>query len=89
MSNDESQASDHALRERIASLMRSNQQARKKPISEEELQQLKAAASRLDQKLHDTADAARQSLKGAAARLDQLLADIQAGKDVTRILKRK
>jgi len=88
MNSDESQAPDDALRQRIASLIRSNEQARKKPISDEELQKLKAAASRLDQKLQDATDADRQSLKGAAERLDQLLADIRDGKDVTRILKR-
>ena len=88
MNSDENQAPDDALRQRIASLIRSNEQARKKPISEEELQKLKAAASRLDQKLQDASDADHQSLKGAAERLAQLLADIRDGKDVTRILKR-
>ncbi len=86
---DDFKTPDPALRERIAKLIRSNEQAPRKPISEEELQKLKAAASRLDQKLQDTADANRQSLQGAAARLDQLLQDISAGKDITRILKRQ
>ena len=89
MPNDDGSSPEPALRERIAKLIRSNALARQKTISEEELQKLKAAASRLDQKLQDTRDADRQSLKDAAARLDQLLEDISAGKDVTKILKQK
>ena len=88
MPNDDASSPDPALRERIANLIRSNDQAPKKPISQEELQKLKAAASRLDQKLQDTVDADRHSLKNAAARLDQFLADIRAGKDLT-IRKRR
>ena len=89
MNNEDDQDRERKLRERIASLMRSNEQASKKPITSEERQKLKSAASRLDQMLRSTADADRQTLKGAAARLDQLLADIRKGKDVTAKLRRR
>ena len=87
MNHDDNQARERELRERIANLMRSNEQARKKPITSEEREKLKSAASRLDKMLESTAEADRQTLNGAAARLDQLLADIRKGKDVTAKLK--
>ena len=89
MHNEDNQDRERDLRERIASLMRSNEQARKKPITSEERQKLQSAASRLDRMLTSTADADREALKGAAARLDQLLADIRKGKDVTAKLQRR
>jgi uncharacterized protein len=89
MNNEDSQAVDRALRERIVSLIRANQQTAKKPITEEELQKSKAAASRLDRMLQDAADAERKALRSAASRLDQLLADIRGAKDVAKILKQK
>ncbi len=89
MNNAEGDLRERALRERIANLIRSNEQARKKPITEQEKQALLAAADRLQQKLSEATSAEREALKGAASRLDQLLADLRAGKDVTRILKRQ
>lgn len=89
MNNDDRQARDSALRERIVNLIRANQQApRKKPTPQEE-RTLKAAANRLDQMLQDAAEAERQALRNAAARLDQLLAGIRAAKDVAKIRKQK
>ena len=86
MSNGESE--DREVRERIASLIHATERSRA-PVSDDELQKLKAAASRLDQMLQATADADRQALGSAAARLDQLLADIRTGKDVTKYIKRR
>lgn len=88
MNNEDNQARDHAIREKIASQMRSIAKAPEKQITAEELQKLKRAASRLDQLLKVAADGNREALRAAAARLDQLLADIRAGKDVNHILKR-
>lgn len=82
MNNKDGQDPDRALRERILNLMRANERAPKKLISERELEKLKAAARRLDRMLQNAAVAERQALQSAAARLDQLLADIHAGKDV-------
>jgi hypothetical protein len=89
MNNEDNQSREPALRERIVSLIQANQRARKKPITDEELQKLKTAASRLDQMLNAAGDADRQALSSAAARLDQLLEDIRTGKDVTNDLKRR
>jgi hypothetical protein len=61
----------------------------KKPITDEEVQKLKAAAARLDQMLKAAVDADGQVLRIAMARLDQLLEDIATGKDVTYDLKRR
>ncbi len=89
MNKDDNAGREQELQERIANLMRANEQARKKPITIQERQTLKAAASRLDQLLNAGTNADRQSLQSAAARLDQLLADIRKGKDVTtRIMRR-
>lgn len=89
MNNENDQNRERDLRERIVSLMRANQQARKKPLTGEELQILNTAAMRLDQMLKAAADEDQQALKRAAARLDQLLNDIAAGKDITNDLKRR
>jgi hypothetical protein len=89
MNHEENKDRERDLRERIASLMRSNEQARKKPIMSEERQKLRSAANRLDQMLQSSADADRQVLKGAAVRLDQLLADIRKGKDISAKVKRR
>ena len=89
MNNDQNKDRERELRERIASLMRSNHQARRKPITAEERQKLKSAADHLDQMLQSAVDADRQALKGAAVRLGQLLADIRKGKDVSARLKRR
>jgi len=89
MNNENERGTEHDLQQRIVSLIRANGQALKKPITDEEVQNLKAAAGRLDQMLKAAVDADRQLLRSAAARLDQLLEDIAAGKDVTYDLKRR
>ncbi len=90
MNSDESQDADRALRERIVSLMKANEQARRKAVPEDERKKLKAAASRLDQMLKYAVDAETQTLSNAASRLDQMLSDIRKGKDITgRIRRRK
>jgi hypothetical protein len=83
MNNENEKGREHDLRQRIVSLIRANEQALKKPITDEEVQKLKAAAARLDQMLKAAVDADGQVLRSAAARLDQLLGDIAGGKDVT------
>lgn len=85
MSNDQ----DRELRERIANQMRATESARTAAATEQELEALKAAASRLDQLLKTGADADAQALRNAAARLDQILAGIGAGKDVTGEIKKR
>jgi hypothetical protein len=89
MNNENEKGREHDLRQRIVSLIRANGQALKKPITDEEVQRLKAAAARLDQMLKAAVDADGQVLRSAAARLDQLLEDIGTGKDVTDDLKRR
>ena len=89
MNNENEKGREHDLRQRIVSLIRANEQALKKPITDEEVQKLKAAAARLDQILKAAVDADGQVLRSAAARLDQLLEDIATGKDVTYDLKRR
>jgi len=89
MNSENDQARERDLRERIARLIRANQQARRKPLTDDERQKLNAAARRLDQMLKAAADEGQQLLKTAAVRLDQLLKDIAAGKDVTNNLKRR
>jgi hypothetical protein len=60
----------------------------KKPITDEEVQKLKAAAARSDQIMKAAVDADGQVLRSAAARLDQLFEDIATGRAVTYDLKR-
>lgn len=88
MDNEDKQNREHQLRERIVSLIRSNQRATKPSITKEELHTLQTAATHLDQILQSAANANEQALQSAAARLDQLLADIRTGKDVAQNLKR-
>lgn len=89
MNNENEKGGEPELRQRIASLLRANEQALKRPIMDEEALKLKAAAGRLDQMLKDTVDTDGQALRSAAARLDQLLKNIATGKDVSRDLKRR
>jgi len=89
MSHEDNQDREQDVRERIVSLMQATGQARKKRLGEEELQELKTAASRLDQMLRAAVDEDREALQSAAARLDQLLADLGTGKDVMHNLKRR
>jgi len=87
MSNEDNQ--DRELRERIANQLRATESARTAPATDQELQALKAAASRLDQLLKTGADADVQALRSAAARLDEILASIGRGKDVTGGIKQR
>lgn len=89
MDNENEKGGEVDLRQRIVSLIRANEQALRKPITDEEVQKLKAAAGRLDQILKAAVDTERQVLTSAAARLDQLLEGIATGKDVTNNLKRR
>jgi hypothetical protein len=89
MSHEDDQNRECDVKERISSQIRAAENAHGTPITDEELQKLKAAASRLDQMLKEAADADVQILKSAAARLDQLLANIGTGRDVTSGLKRR
>jgi len=87
MSSQNDQDRDRDVRERIASVLRENEQAAKKPIPHGELQNLRAAAARLEQLLSQAADADAEAMKVAAGRLDQMLQDLGTGKDVARRLK--
>ena len=87
MSSEDNQDRDRRVGERIAEVVRANEQVPKKSVTEEELRQLKAAAARLEQLLTDAANAETQELKNAASRLDQLLKDIGSGKDVAPALR--
>jgi len=89
MSQEDNQDRERGLRERIASLVRANEQAPRKGISDREQQELQAAANRLDELLKTGEDAQRQALKEAAVRLDQILKDIRKGKDITVKLKQR
>ena len=90
MNNDQNEDRQRVIRDRIASLIRANEQgAKKRQISGEELQKLKAAANRLDGMLKASAEADTEALKKAAGRLDQMLEEIRAGKDITDGIKRR
>jgi cell division septum initiation protein DivIVA len=85
----DNQGRDRAISEKIVGQMRSIGKAPPKQFTGEELQKLQSAASRLDQMLKDAEEADQQVLKSAAERLDRLLTDMRAGKDVSRIFKRR
>jgi redox-regulated HSP33 family molecular chaperone len=87
MSSEDNQDRDRTVGERIAEVIRANEQIPTKTVTEEELCQLKAAAGRLEQWLSDAANAETEALKDAASRLEQLLKDIGAGKDVVPALR--
>ncbi len=89
MTERDNQSGAPDVRDRIASLIRANEQARKKPLTREELEKLKTAAGRLDEMLKAATDADQQALRNAASRLDSLLKDIRVGKDVSHNLKRR
>jgi hypothetical protein len=93
MGNDDNVDRERAVRDRIASFTQVDEQAQSKQATDEELQTLRVAASRLDQVLADAAadEQARrkqvteeevQALRAAVARLDQLLTDV-AEKEAT------
>ena len=78
---------DRDVRERIAGFIEADLQAPRKPITEEDAQNLQAATGRLDRLLTEAAQPSRskqpteedlQILKAAAGRLDQLLTRIAA-----------
>lgn len=89
MGNDDHEGPDRELLDRIGSLMQATEQAHKKQVTNQELQTLKTAASRLEGMLKDVANADAEVLKTAAARLDQLIQHIDAGEDVTAEVKRR
>lgn len=89
MDDEDNQGRTLDLGKRIASLIQSIGQGPEKQITNEERQNLKAAADRLDQMLKASADAERQVLREAAGRLDRLLSDIRKGKDVSNRIKRR
>ena len=89
MNDDDNQAREHEVREKIARQMRSIGRAPKKQLPGEELQKLRTAASRLDRMLKASADEDREALRSAVTRLDKLLRDLRHGDDVTTRLKRR
>ena len=89
MGNEDEHGRERAFRERLAGLGQVNDQAGRKPISQDELQRLKAATGRLDQLLSNAADAEAEELKTAASRLDQMLSDITGGTDALKNVKRR
>lgn len=97
MSNDENHNREREVRERIASFVQTDEPARRKRITQEELETLRAAAGRLDQLLARVAedqqarsqqitDEDRRALSAAAGRLDHLLTRA-AGKEAVTELK--
>ena len=68
MNNENEKGREHDLRQHIVSLIRANEQAVKKPITDEEVQKLKAAAGRLDQMLKAAVDADGQVLRSEPQR---------------------
>ncbi len=89
MNDEDNQAREREVRDKIARQMRSIGHAPTNQPLGEELLKLKAAASRLDQMLKASDDADREAMRTAAARLDNLLRDLRHGNDVTARLKRR
>lgn len=89
MSNENDRNPEQELREKIASRMHSIGHSNSKAVRPEQLQELKTAASRLDQLLKSNADHHQEALKSAAHKLDRLLLKIQKGKDITPDLRRR
>lgn len=87
MSSDDHQDDARTVGDRIAEVIRANEHAPKKTLTDDELQRLKAAAGRLDQLLSDAANAETEELKTAVSKLDQLLKNISAGKDAAPALR--
>jgi hypothetical protein len=88
MKDEDIQAREQEVREKIARQLRSIGHAFRKSLTGEELQKLRTAASRLDQMLKASADADREALRSAVGKLDNLLRDLRDGKDVNLRLKR-
>jgi cell division protein ZapA (FtsZ GTPase activity inhibitor) len=89
MDNEENPDPERELREKIIRRMRSLGQGPQQQVPGEQVQNLKAAAARLDRILRAADDRDRQELRSAAARLDQLLSKISAGSDIVHELKRR
>jgi HAMP domain-containing protein len=87
MSSDDHQDDARTVGERIAAIIRANENTPKKNLTNDELGKLKVAAGRLDQLLSDAANAETEELKSAVSKLDQLLKNISAGKDVAPALR--
>ena len=87
MSSEDHLHEARTLGERIAEVIRTNEQAPKKTLPREELQKLKVAAGRLDRLLSDAAHAEAEELKNAVSKLDQMLKNLSAGKDVVPALR--
>jgi predicted house-cleaning noncanonical NTP pyrophosphatase (MazG superfamily) len=87
MSSDDHQDDARTVGDRIAEVIRANERAPKKTLTDNELRKLKAAAGRLEQLLSDASNAETEELKTAVSKLDQLLRNINAGKDVAPALR--
>jgi hypothetical protein len=87
MSSENDQDRQRDVRQHIAEVLRTYENAAKKKLPAAELQTLKAAAGRLDQLLANAADAEVEALRTAADRLDQMLKDLGKGKDVAHRVK--
>jgi hypothetical protein len=88
MNDEDIQAREQEVREKIARQLRSIGHALRKSLTGEELQELRTAAGRLDQMLKASADADREALRSAVGKLDNLLRDLRDGKDLNLRLKR-
>jgi len=89
MDSEDAKDRERELRERIIHRMQSLGQAHRPQVKHHELQNLKAAANRLDRLLRDARQSEQDELRTVAVRLDQLLSDIDAGKDVVKEILRR
>jgi hypothetical protein len=87
MSSQDHQDDARTVGDRIAEVIRANEHAPKKTLTDDEVRKLKAAAGRLEQLLSAAANAETEELKTAVSKLDQLLKNISAGKDVAPALR--
>ncbi len=87
MSSDDHQDDARTVGDRIAKIIRANEHAPKKTLTDVELRKLKAAAGRLEKLLSDAANAETEELRNAVSKLDQMLKNISAGKDVAPALR--
>jgi hypothetical protein len=87
MSSDDHQDDARTVGDRIAEVIRANENAPKKTLTDDELRKLRVAAGRLDQLLSDAANAETEELKIAVSKLDQLLKNISSGKDIAPALR--
>ena len=87
MSSEGNQDDARTVGERIAEVIRSNEQVPKKNLAPDELRKLKAATGRLEELLSDVANAETDELRTAVSKLETLLKNIGAGKDVAPTLR--